>query len=698
MSSTDPSPDDWDNIDRLAQFIRTYCEDELAALYSEYPKEKVSLYVEWGDLFQFDPDLAYDYLDTHDQIRALLRRAFFEVDHPVQRTEWNDLVVRVTDTRGLIDRVGVGELGSRHIGQFIALRCQVGQVTGRMSRIREAAFECQRCGTITRIPQSFTDFQEPHECDGCERQGPFHINYGQSDLVDQRKVQCEEPPEEQIKGSGQTITAFVIGDLCDVGGPNGLPDRAGDRVTILGKVEGDDTGLQGRGSNEPIIEKYLRPEAIIFDDEHDATVDIEEHRATVEELAAREDAIDLFRTNIDAGLTLTEDWDKATEMATAYLFGSPRIDVSEGEMVRGDLHMLMVSDPGMRKSVFAKKLNEIAPQATLRQATGMSSDVGLTAAATQDDFGDGGWSLKPGALPRANGGHLILDEIDKGPDGLGGIHDALEGEQKLKIDKAGIQATLATRVGFLALGNPADGRFDEELSIPEQINLDPALMSRFDLVVTMRDETDEAMDGEIARDVLDDIGESLDIQFGDLDPQEASSSSRDIPAEVMTAWVALAREEITPKLTAAAKDLLAEFYVDTRQLNNGQETSTPPVTARKLVAGYRLASAFARCELSETIEPRHAERAIGVSRNVVAENWDGEQFDADRTTEGAVRTNTHKSRMDRVKKAIRDGDGITEEEVAEQADVSLSKVEYYVQKLKRKGAIYEPQTGVLRWS
>jgi len=39
-------------------------------------------------------------------------------------------------------------------------------------KIEEAAFECQLCGTLSRIPQSSGDFQEPHECQGCERQGP----------------------------------------------------------------------------------------------------------------------------------------------------------------------------------------------------------------------------------------------------------------------------------------------------------------------------------------------------------------------------------------------------------------------------------------------------------------------------------------------------------------------------------------------
>jgi len=502
-------------IETFTALYRNYYKDQLAALAQGYPKDKQSLYIEAKDLYRKSPDLLDDYVTYPDELRDYAEEALELVELPVDQS-LAGANVRLVDTHSYLDRHTVGSLYEEHETNLVALRGRIGQVTGALTKLETAAFECQRCGTTVHVSQSDTGFQEPHECQACERQGPFNINFKQSEKVNQRKLKLEQPPHEQQNGSGQEITVYVFNDLIHDGGANGLPDKAGEMVTVIGEYLPDETDLDGRGNVRPTYDCYFKAHSFIFDDDDTEEIDVEEYRDDVEQYASQENAIELFKQSIDPGLTITPKWDIATEMATAYLFGAPRIDPDEGDMIRGDIHMLFVSDPGMRKSVFAKQVGKISPQAELRQATGMASDVGLTSAAQQDDFGDGNWTLKPGALPRANGGHLILDEIDKGP-GLGGIHDALEGSQELKVDKAGIQATLATRVGFMALGNPTDGRFDPHQTIPDQIDLDPALMSRFDLIVTMEDKPDESQDDEIAGGILDSVDESARMEYGNLD-------------------------------------------------------------------------------------------------------------------------------------------------------------------------------------
>lgn len=677
----------------LADLYRSYYEDQLTELAQGYPKDTQSLEVEAKDLYRRDPDLLDDYRTNPAQMREYAEEALRVVEIPVDQS-LDGAHVRLTDTNGYLDRLGVGDLYTEHETRLVALRGRVGSVTGAETKLTTVTFECQRCGNVTKIPQTDTEYQEPHECQGCGREGPFRIDFAASEKVDQRKLKLEQPPHEQSNGSGQSIAVYCYNDLIHIGGENGLADLAGTEVTIIGEYIPDETDLRGRGAVSPTYDCYFKAHNIVLDDDADEQIDVNEYRAEVERYAAKPNAIEMFKRSIDPGLTITDGWDMATEMATAYLFGAPRIDPDGGDMVRGDLHMLFVSDPGMRKSVFADKVAELSPQAELRQATGMSSDVGLTSAAQQDEFGDGAWSLSPGALPRANGGHLILDEIDKGP-GLGGIHDALEGAQELKVDKAGIQATWATRVGFMALGNPVDGRFDPYgSSIADQINLDPALMSRFDLIITMQDVPDEETDGAIAGGVLDVVDESARLDYGDLDVDDADSVTPEIPRDVMRAWVKLAREEINPLLTDEAKATLKEYYIEARQLN-GQESEKPPATARKLMGGIRLSMAFARAELSETVEMAHAERAIRVSKHVIGNNFDPESgaFDADRTTEG---TTSQQQRINAIKAALRSEDTLTVEALAERLGMEESQVEHRIEKLLQSGDVVEPSTGEYR--
>jgi len=667
-------------LDNFNELFRDYYREDIAKLAQSYPKDRQSLYVEAKDVWRYDSALLEDWKNEPAKIRETAEEALPHVDIPID-IDLEGAHVRLTDSNDYLDRLGVGELYAEHETNLIAVRGRVGQVTGARTKLTVAAFECQRCGTITRMPQPDTDFQEPHECQGCERQGPFHVNFNQSERINQQKLKLEEPPHEQTNGSGQEILVYCHNDLIHEGGENGLVDTAGETVTIIGEYLPDETDLQGRGNVTPTYDCYFKAHSIVFDDDRTDEIDVDKHRDEVNQYASRADAIDVFRESIDPGLTITDKWDMATLMATGYAFGAPRIDPEDGDMVRGDLHMLFVSDPGMRKSVFADKLAELLPNSEIRQATGMSSDVGLTAAAQQDEFGDGGWSLSPGALPRANGGHLIIDEIDKGP-GLGGIHDALEGSQELKIDKAGIQATLATRVGFMALGNPTEGRFDPYEPIAEQIDLDPALMSRFDLIVTMSDEADRDMDTEIATGVLDSVDESARLEYGDMETSEAEAVTPEVPREVMKAWVKIAREEINPLLSEDAKNVLRDYYVDTRQLND-EESDKPPATARTLLGGIRLSMAFARAELSEEVTERHAELAKEVSKAVVAQNFDPEsgEWDADRTTETP---SSQQERVEAIEMCLRSDGKLTLDEIADRTGISERKIEHRLEKLRNR--------------
>lgn len=678
--------------DRLIDFLRKYYADEIAEFAQHYPNERTSLYVEFKDIATWSDEIAADVKKKPGKMSEHLSEALRLYDLPVDM-KINNADVRITDTHGWLERVKLGDLTSDDISDGLhALQCQIGKVTSVKPKLTESAFQCQRCGTMTYITQSDTGFQEPHECVGCERQGPFKLDLDESDFVDHRKLKLEEPPEEQVNGAGDELIARCDGDIVHIGGENGLQDRAGARATILGELYADTSAMFGNSTDEPIADWYFVPSAFVFGDESEKDdIEAEEFREEVEEFAKRDDAIDLFARSIDPGLTMTPKWELATEMATAYLFAAPRINPDDGDMIRGDIHMLFVSDPGMRKSVFGECVAKLSPQGDVREATGMSSDVGLTASANRDDFGDGQWTLSPGALPRANGGHLILDEIDKGP-GLGGIHGCLEGNQVFKADKAGMQATLPTRLGFMALGNPVSGRFDKYEPIAEQIGLDPALMSRFDLIVTMQDTPDSEMDEAIGKGILDTIDESARIQYAGLDAEEADAVRPDVTQDVMKAWVALGRE-IEPMLTEAAKDVLRSFYVDTRQLN-GEESEKPPATARTLVSGVRTAMAFARCTLSESVEERHAKRAVDCSKAVVGENFDSEtgEFDADRTTEAKT---SQQTRKEKVKEALSENEQTTAE-IAAEAGVEENMVGEELKVLHENGDVLMPSQGVWR--
>ncbi|MDM7918260.1 MAG: minichromosome maintenance protein MCM, partial [Methanosarcina sp.] len=218
------------------------------------------------------------------------------------------------------------------------------------------------------------------------------------------------------------------------------------------------------------------------------------------------------------------------------LFSGNSIDLPDGTHKRGDIHSLMVGDPGVAKSLLLKFVASFAPRAI--QVSGRSaSAAGLTGAAVHDDF-DGKWAIKAGALTMAgDGGVCCVDEMDKMSEkDRASLHDALE-QQYINIAKAGVFAKLPTKCSLLGAANPKYGRYDKYEGIAELFNLGAALLSRIDLLYVMRDTPSVDTDTRLAWHVLDEEYECDEI----------------IDLELLRKYIAYSKTHCSPKMSAEAK-------------------------------------------------------------------------------------------------------------------------------------------------
>ncbi|MCU4802140.1 helix-turn-helix domain-containing protein [Halobacteria archaeon HArc-gm2] len=359
-------------------------------------------------------------------------------------------------------------------------------------------------------------------------------------------------------------------------------------------------------------------------------------------------------------------------------------------------------------------VENIAPRSVYTSGKG-SSSAGLTAAAVRDDFGEGQqWTLEAGALVLADQGIAAIDELDKmNPDDRSAMHQALE-QQEISINKAGINATLKSRCSLLGAANPKYGRFDQFEPIGEQIDLEPALISRFDLIFTVTDQPDEEEDANLADHIIQtnyagELNTHREMNAtSDYSEEEVANVTDEvaptIEPELLRKYIAYAKRNCYPTMTEEAKEAIRDFYVDLRA--KGQDDDAPvPVTARKLEALVRLAEASARIRLSDTVEEEDSERVIQIVRSSMEDiGVDPEtgEFDAD-----VVETGTSKTQRDRIqniKGIINDIESEYDEgapidvvvERAEEVGVDQSKAEHEIEQLKQKGEVYEPRTDHLR--
>jgi len=528
--------------DKFTEFMATYYKQEVAEIAIS---DHNHVTVDYSDLFSFSEDIAADLLDNHATIIQKLEQAAANVDTPAS-VAVGDITVRVVGLNET-DTYSPGEIRKDQGGEYVAIEGVLDRVTSTSDLPKQITFKCKRCGICTEvIPQDITnnELQEPHECVDCERNGVWSmdLDHPQTEWHDYAKLRINSRPDASDNEEG-AIPGYLLDDLIDVGGESGIFGRAGEPVTIHGVVRR--VQKTGRQENNLLFDHLIDVKAVEFERDNE-TVEVEKHREAFEELADRPDAVDVWADSIAPQLHGTDAWETAFEFSVAYLFGAPRIDIPEGPTYRGDLHFLIISDFGMGKSTFKEDIQAYSPKCISKSTTALSSGVGLTAAAVQDDFGEGQWTLKPGLLVRANGGHLILDEIDKGPEELTEMNDALEGEQVVDVEKAGQSATYESRTGVLALGNPEDGRFSENASISHELGIDETLLSRFDGIVTMRDQSDVQMDEQVAETYGRAYTEAQEKQYGER--EEFDTLERPVSVDVGQAWIKYARENVNPIL------------------------------------------------------------------------------------------------------------------------------------------------------
>jgi len=600
-----------DVADRFARYLRWEVADDLALLAQQYP-DSTELVLDWTDLARWDPDLAEDILDAPESMGDYVEEAVRTVALPVD-VNLGQTTVRFENLPES-HTTAAGEFSpSDRRGQLLAFEGQVAKRTQVKPRLVEAAFECQRCGTLTRISMRPGSYLEPHECQGCEMQGPFRINQDQSHYQDYQKLLLENPTSAATGGDTADIVVHLNESLAGHGAIENCQE-----VVIVGQLQ-----FRGDGAipSPEVVASSIESAGYSYQNA-DFTAD---QRALFDRLRERSESFDIdARDPSPADVLIAAAAPKfvagshprdrqVVRGLVLQLVSGSTFEARDGSHYRGDIHVLLPGDPGTGKSVLAKWAAAVAPRSAMASGE-RTSGPGLTAAAVKDDFSDGGFSIEPGVLVRAHEGLAVVDELDKaGEDAIEKMHSALA-DQILPLSLAGQSMTLPAECGLLGVANPDGGHFSGGESLVDALSLESPLLSRFDLVMQMRSKQDREHVRELAESMLRTWSASLkDATDQSLDEDEADTIDPVLTMDQYRAVITRARQlHPTPASDAVIEELadwfeeqkmaLPERYRDALADADGQYRGPPvPVTARKLGAARRLAQASARANLRDEI-------------------------------------------------------------------------------------------------
>jgi replicative DNA helicase Mcm len=576
-----------------------------------FPEER-SLQVPFSALDGTDTLLADLLLEDPDPVIRAGQDAMREL-LPVAGPEAEGLRMRIVGLPPTVRRA-VRAIREADLNRFIAIDGIVRKATEVRPQILNAIFACLACLAESTEVQEIgsTLMREPTECIHCGKPASktrFRLMPEKSTYLDTQRIEIQENPEA-LKGGAhpQGLQVLLTEDLTGKVIP-------GNRVVVNGVLR----SLQRATASRTGLVRSTTFDLILHGNS------LEYKQREYDEIEISEEETALFLTfkgdqsvipTIVASLAPTiKGMEDEKEAIALQLFGGVEKRHPDGIRVRGDIHVLLIGDPGTAKSQLLRYVADVAPRGVYTSGKGTTA-AGLTAAAVKDDFAGGRWVLEAGMLVLADGGIAIVDELDKmSPEDRSAMHEALE-QQTVSVSKAGITATLNARCPVLAAANPKWGRFSSSEPIGAQIDLPPTLLSRFDVIFSIQDRPEPERDRLLANRILLSAQEVESPRSDHALAHAASSAGAPFTPDLLRKYISYARRTCRPALTTEALQILEDFYVRVRGQSQARQKdgkdAPVPITARQLEALVRLSEASARSRLSPEVSADDARRATKI--------------------------------------------------------------------------------------
>jgi replicative DNA helicase Mcm len=318
---------------------------EAKAFFNTYKKEvgesirkgKRVVNVSFDDIASNSPVLAEAIMGNPEEVLQILETALEEtglIKNP--RVRFNDLPAT--------QKVLIRTIRAEHLNQFIFFEGIVRQASEVRPQVVNAKFECPSCGTVIAVLQIEKKFREPVRC-SCGRKGQFRLLT--KAMVDAQRLVIEESSESLVGGEQpRRMAVFLKEDLVE---PM-MEEKTtpGSKVKILGILKEVPVPLPS-GAISTRFDLAVEANQLIPLESTYEDLDIdEEDEKQIEELSQDPELFKKLRDSVSPSIW---GYEEIKESLVLQMFGGVRKVSPDGTVSRGDIHLFLMGDPGVAKSI-----------------------------------------------------------------------------------------------------------------------------------------------------------------------------------------------------------------------------------------------------------------------------------------------------------------------------------------------------------